>query len=138
MKIQFPIQLVITQTIHRSQGLIFECLTFDLINVTKPGLTYIPLLRVHSKEDFKLLFSLLNFFFQVDHFVQKEMFQLRTNAQYKLTIVSLKSYYSKKLIVQSLNTCFLTLYFEDVAYPNMLASHILCLNETRIKNVNLN
>jgi len=81
----------------------------------------------------------LNNFFQVDHFVQKEMFQLRTNAQYKLTIVSLKSYYSKKKFVQSLNTCFLTLYFEDVvAYPNMLASHSLCLNETRIKNVNLN
>jgi hypothetical protein len=49
-KTQFPIQLVVTQTIHCSQGLILDCLTFDLINVTKPSLTYIALLRVHSKK----------------------------------------------------------------------------------------
>jgi len=42
-------------------------------------------------------------------------------------------------MVQSLNTNFVTLYFEDVlAYPNMLASHIFCLNEKIIKNINLN
>jgi hypothetical protein len=45
----------------------------------------------------------------------------------------------KKKIVKSLNTCFLTLHFEDILEdPNLLASHILCLNETRIKNVQLN
>ncbi len=127
---RIPIQLVMTQTIHRSNGLTLDCLTFDLINVTKHGLTYIALLRVCLREDFNLLFSLLNKFFQVDHLVQEEMFQLRTNAQFKLAIISLKSYYSKILIVQSLNTKFLTLYFEDVlAYPNMLASHVLCQQE---------
>jgi hypothetical protein len=67
------------------------------------------------------------------------MFQLRTNAQYKLAIVSLNSYCSKILIVKSFNIHFLTLHFEDVLVDsNLLASHILYLNETRIRNVHLN
>jgi hypothetical protein len=67
------------------------------------------------------------------------MFQLITNAQYKLAIVSLKSYHSKKLIVESFNTCSLTLHFEDVfANPNLLTSHILCLHERRTRNIHLN
>ncbi len=45
--IQFPIQLASACTIHHSQGLIFDHLTFDLTSVTKHGLTYIALLRVH-------------------------------------------------------------------------------------------
>ncbi len=66
------------------------------------------------------------------------MFQLKTNAQYKLAIVCLKSYRSKKS-KEFFNTHFLTLDFEDVlTYPNLLASHIICLNETRIRNVHLN
>jgi hypothetical protein len=51
MKIQFPIQLTTTWTIHCSQGLTFSCLTFNLTGVTKYGLTYIALLRVHSKNN---------------------------------------------------------------------------------------
>jgi hypothetical protein len=47
MRIQFPIQLVATQIIHRSQGLTLDCLTFDSTNVTKHGLTYTTLSRVH-------------------------------------------------------------------------------------------
>ncbi len=66
----------------------------------------------------------------MNHLVQEEMFRLWTNAQYKLAIVYLKSYHSKNLFVKSLNTCLLTLH--------LLASHILCLNETRIINVHLN
>jgi len=63
MRIQFPIQLVVTRTIHRSQRLTFDCLTFDIISVTKLGITYTTLLKVCSKEDFYLLFPLLNKFF---------------------------------------------------------------------------
>jgi hypothetical protein len=75
----------------------------------------------------------------VDHLVQEEMFLLITNAQYKLVIVSLKSYHSKKLIVNFFNTCSLTLHFEDVlANPNRLTSHIICLNERIIRNIHLN
>jgi hypothetical protein len=77
----------------------------------------------------------LNNVFQVDHLVQEKMVRLRTNAQYKLAIVSLKSYHSKFLIVQSFNTHSLTLHFENIlVYSNLLATHILYVNETRIKN----
>jgi len=75
--------------IHRSQGLTFDHLTFDLTSVTKHGLTYATLLGVHSKEHLHLLSPLLNKNFQVDHFVPNEMFQLRTNAQYKLELLFL-------------------------------------------------
>ncbi len=75
----------------------------------------------------------------MDHLVQEEMFQLRTNAQYKVDIVSLKSYHLEFLIVESFNARSLKLHFEDVLTNlNLLASHILCLNETRIRNVHLN
>jgi hypothetical protein len=90
--------------IHHSQGLALDHLAFDPTNVTKHGLTYIELLKVRSKENLYLLFPLLIFFFQVDHLVQEKLVQLRTNAQYKLVIVSLKSYHSKFIIVQSFNT----------------------------------
>jgi hypothetical protein len=67
------------------------------------------------------------------------MFRLKTSAQYKLAIVFLKSYYSKNLIVESFDIRSLTLHFEDVLVdPNVLSSHILCLNETRIRTVHLN
>ncbi len=52
------------------------------------------------------------------------MVRLRTNAQYKLAIVSLKSYHSKFIIVQSFNTHSLTLHFEDILIDsNLLATH---------------
>jgi ATP-dependent exoDNAse (exonuclease V) alpha subunit len=51
MKIQFLIQLVATRTIHCSQGLTLDRLTFDLTSVTKHGLTYIALSRVRSKKN---------------------------------------------------------------------------------------
>jgi len=119
--------------------LILDCLIFDLTSVTKHGLTYTALSKVRSKNILYLLFLLLNNFVQVDHLVQVKMFRLRTNAEYKFDIVVLKSYRSNFLIVESFNVHFLTLHFEDVlTNPNLLASHILCLNETRIRNVHLN
>ncbi len=107
--------------------------------MTKHGLTYTALSKVRSKKNWYFIFLLLNNFVQVAHLVQEKMFRLRTNAQYKLDIVVLKSYCSIFLIVESFNVHSLTLHFEDVlTNPNLLASHILCLNETRIKNVHLN
>ncbi len=38
---QFPIQLATTCTIHQTQGLTLDYLTFDHTNVYKLGLTYI-------------------------------------------------------------------------------------------------
>ncbi len=82
------------QIVHHLQGLIIDCLTFDSSGRTKYDLTYTTLSRVHSKENLYLLFPTLYTFSKLDHLVQKKMFQLRTNAQYKLSIVYLKSYHS--------------------------------------------
>jgi hypothetical protein len=42
-------------------------------------------------------------------------------------------------VIQSLNTCSLNLHFKDIlADHNLLASHILCFNETKIRNIDQN
>jgi hypothetical protein len=57
----------------------------------------------------------------------------------QITIAFLQSYHSKFIIIQSLNTCSLVSHFEDVfAYPNLLTSHSLCLNETKMKTLDIN
>jgi hypothetical protein len=62
------------------------------------------------------------------------MFQLKTNLEYKLAIIFLKSYRSNFLFIQSFNTCSLTLHFENIIVdPNLLAYYIFCLNEAIIK-----
>jgi hypothetical protein len=65
-RIQFPIQLTITHTIHQAQGLTLDHLAFDPSDITKHGLTYTTLFQVHSKEHLYLLFPLSNKKFQVD------------------------------------------------------------------------
>ncbi len=49
---QFPIQLVITRTLHRTHGLTLDYLTFDPNNVHKHGLTYTKKIHVKKKEFF--------------------------------------------------------------------------------------
>jgi hypothetical protein len=49
IRIQFPIQLVATHTIHCLQGLTFDHLTFDPNGVTKHGLTYTTLSKICPK-----------------------------------------------------------------------------------------
>ncbi len=61
---------------------------------------------------------------------------LKTIAQYEITIVSLKSYCKKIIIIQSLNTRSLKLHFQNILNdPNIFASRIFCLNETKIQNI---
>jgi hypothetical protein len=49
-KIQFPIQLTITRTIHRSQGLSLDELVFDPINVLKNGYVYNIILHSNKRK----------------------------------------------------------------------------------------
>jgi hypothetical protein len=43
------------------------------------------------------------------------------------------------MIIQSLNTHSLVSHFENVfAYPNFITSHFFCLNETKVKNPDIN
>jgi hypothetical protein len=70
---QFPIQLDAACTIHQTQGLSLDYLTFDPTNVYKHGLTYITFSRVKKKEFFYLLQLLLMNFFQIDPIIAMEM-----------------------------------------------------------------
>jgi hypothetical protein len=76
--------------IHHAQGLTFDHLAFDSTSVTKHGLTYITLFRIYSKNHLYLFSPLSNKNFQINHIVQEEMSHLKTNTQYKLSIVLLK------------------------------------------------
>ncbi len=74
--------------------------------------------------------------FQVDTLVQKEMHRLKKFAQCKVTIAYLKSYCKEFIIIQSLITRSLKLHFQYILNDlDLLASHILCLNETKIQNI---
>jgi hypothetical protein len=129
----------VARTIHCAQGLTFDRLAFDLTSVIKHGLTYIPLSHICSKEHSYLLSPLTNKTFQVDTLVQEEMHRFRTTTQYELTLISLKSYCTKFVIIESLNTHSLTLHFQNIlANQNLLTSHILCLNEMKIQNIHTN
>jgi len=86
-RIQFPIQLVVARTIHYAQGLTLDHLAFGPTSVTKHGLTYTPLPHICFKKHLYLLSRLTNKTFQVDTLVQEEMHQLRTTAQYELTLI---------------------------------------------------
>jgi exonuclease III len=63
------------------------------------------------------------------------MLHLKTTC-YKLTIPNLKIYQENSIVIQSFNVHSLNLHFREIlAYQNLLASHILCLNETKIQNI---
>jgi DNA polymerase III psi subunit len=64
------------------------------------------------------------------------MHRLKTIAQYKIIIVSFKSYCKKIIVIQSLNIHSLKLHFQDILSNfNFFASHLFCLNETKIPNI---
>jgi hypothetical protein len=80
IRTQFSIQLVPTCTIHQTQGLTFDYLSFDPTNVYKHGLTYTTFYHVKKKEFLSLLQPLQMNFFQIDPSVAMETCQLQTIA----------------------------------------------------------
>jgi len=61
---------------------------------------------------------------------------LKTTTQYEITIAFLISYCKKIIIIESLNTHPSKSHFQNILNdPNLFTSHILCLNETKIQNV---
>jgi hypothetical protein len=73
IRTQFLIQLVITHTIHQTQGLTFDFLTFDPTDVYKHGLTYTTFSHLKKKLFFYLFQPLQMIFFQIDPSVAMEM-----------------------------------------------------------------
>jgi hypothetical protein len=99
--------------------------------------------NLHIYEQFPIIntqwtpFPLTNKTFQVYTLIQED--RLKTTAQYELTLISLKSYCTKFVIIKSLNNHSLTLHFQNIlANQNLLTSHMLCLNEMKIKNIHTN
>ncbi len=72
-RIQFPIQLGSTSTIHRTQGSTLHHLAFDPNGVYKHGLTYATLSCIKNKENLYLLQLLQMKKFQIDPSVAIEM-----------------------------------------------------------------
>jgi hypothetical protein len=70
---QFPIHLVITCTIHQTQGLTLDQLTFDPNGVYKHGVTYITFSCIKNKENLYVLQPLQMIFFQINPSVTIEM-----------------------------------------------------------------
>jgi hypothetical protein len=131
---QYPIQLTTTCTIHRSQGLTFEFLTFDPNGIHHHGLTYTTLSHVRKKENLHLLAPLVEANFKVDKCISNEMQRLKTTIQSQLCVPYLQPFGKTHTIIQSLNTRCLSLHFQNIETDhNLQTSHILCLNETKVK-----
>jgi len=97
-------------------------------------LTYIALSRVGEKENLYLLAPLVEANFKVDKFVSNEMQRLKTTAQWQLCVPYLQHFRQTHTIIQSLNTRFQSLHFQNIETDhNLQTSHILCSNETKVK-----
>jgi hypothetical protein len=57
IRTQFPIQLVVTRIVHRTQGLTLDYLAFDPNNAHKHGLTYRKLFHV-KKRNFLIFYNI--------------------------------------------------------------------------------
>ncbi len=79
-RMQFPIQLAATRTIHRAQGLRFNHLAFDPNGVYKHGFTYIIFFCIKNKDNLYLLKPLQMKKFQIDPSVVIKMHRLQTIA----------------------------------------------------------
>jgi hypothetical protein len=133
IKIQFPIQLAIAKTIHRSQGLSLNELVFYPNNVKKHGLTYIALSRIQTKEKLFLLTIFQHEIFYVDPKIHVEMNRLKTITIWIPLILQFKNLHNSHVIIQTLNTTSLHQHYEDINHDhNLQMSHILFLIETRI------
>jgi hypothetical protein len=64
---------------------------------------------------------------------------LRSDAKYEISIPLLVNCRKDNIVLQSLKTRSLNLHYNDVmANPNLMASNILCLNETQISSLHAN
>ena len=96
-RIQFPIQLAATRTIHRAQGLSLDDLVFNPCGVNKHGLAYTALSHIRSKEKLYLSAPLEISNFQINSSVLEEMKRLTMEILYTLfkTNVSFTYYYTE-------------------------------------------
>jgi len=91
-KIQFPIQLTTTTTIHQPLGLLLNELAFDPTNVRKHGLSYIVFSHIQTKEGLDLL-TPFHQNFHIDQHVVEEINRLKNFANWTTFVPQLKNFY---------------------------------------------
>ncbi len=84
-----------------------------------------------------LLFALFNNFFQIDLIVEGKNVSILNKCVIQFTIILLRTYHTKFVVIQSSNTCDLNSHSQDILTNPNLTSHILHCNETKISNINL-
>jgi hypothetical protein len=103
-KFQFPIQLVITRTIHRSQGLSLDELAFDPTNLRNHGLSCTNFSRIQTKEGLYLLTPLDHQNFHIGQCVVEKMNRLKTLANWITFVLQFQNFYHSYVSVQAFNT----------------------------------
>ncbi len=113
---QFPIQLVVTCTIHWAQGLTLAHLAIDLNGVYKHGLTYITLSCIKINKIFTY-FNLCKWkISKINLKCVIEMHWFQTTAQWDVLIPTPHTFHHSHVLIFSLNTKFLSLHKNDVFF----------------------
>ena len=130
---QFPIQPASARTIHRAQGLSMDSLAFEPKKIRTHGLIYTALSRVRDPNNLYILSELHKEQIKVDTTVLEEIKRLHTCARWISLHRQMKRLPKNTIKIQSLNTVSLSAHIENIkADENIMASHILTLQETRI------
>jgi hypothetical protein len=128
---QFPIQFACAHTIHKSQGIRLNSVSFDPAGIQTHGLVYTSLFHVKNIDSLYFVSSLTKDNFKVKHKVDTEMQHLQTSAkwhlQYDYQSIQTNSYVS----ILSVNMHSLNAHMNDILNDyDTMQSDILCLQET--------
>jgi hypothetical protein len=128
---KFPIQLACARTIHISQGLTLDSVSFDPAGIQIHGLVYTALSRVRNIESLYLLSTLTKDNFKVKQKVDIEMQRLRTSEKWHLEYDYRSIQTNSSVLILSLNTRSLNAHMNDILNDyDTMQSDILCLQET--------
>jgi hypothetical protein len=119
--------MAVARTIHQSQGLSLDELTFDPTNVKK---TWIIIHYFFSHSN-KRMIILVNSFqhqnFHIDQCVVEELNRLKKIANRTTSIPRLKTFYHSHVIIQAFKTNSLQQHYQDINHDhNLQISHVLC------------
>jgi len=93
--------------------------------------------HVKGKKKLYLLAFLVEINFLIDKCVSNEMQCLKITIQWQLCVPYLQPFRQTHTIIQSLNTRSLSVHFQNIEMNhNLQTSHILCLNENKVKTQN--
>jgi len=129
---QLLLQLICAHTIHRSEGLNMDGLTFDPKWVNPHRLIYIGLSHVKHMKSWYLINKLQESNFSVSKKVVQEVQKLETNFLYKFQYHMHSESINNYFLISSLNTQRLSFHIQHIAIDHaLMKSSILCFKETQ-------